>query len=319
MTDESDGPLGLWVKTVEGWFHDYSKGLDTAGASETDFFEDWYQGIHGGSADPMEALFRAWAYVGTQNPDMQEEIKQLVFARPVLDAKGNVLGRVEGKGEMSGEPEAIVTEAPKRCPECGLFNGHLVCPRWVGQQGLAPSDPVEGQPLAWLSEMSESDVAGCHEITIDKPTHPDYHHGLHLRHRRLVGPWMVYDDVDREVVAEDQSHRTCVSIDHCAARNALVEGEPVERAKSVGRQWREGPRKPWYSASPSSWTIANKTGEDGEYREVYTHPVEGEGAREAHRSGYASAVEMFSENPVDESNEEAEEALAWNALASGYR
>ncbi len=78
--------------------------------------------------------------------------------------------------------------------------------------------------VEWLSELSESDVAGCHQITNDKPTHPDYHYGFHLRHRQVVGPWMTYDDDDREVVAEDQSHRTCVSIDHCAARNAATPG-----------------------------------------------------------------------------------------------
>ncbi len=43
---------------------------------------------------------------------------------------------------------------------------------------------------------------------------------------------------------------------------------------------------------------------------------DGEGARNAHRSGYASAIEMFAENPVSKSDEEAEEALAWKALVS---
>ncbi|KKL75540.1 hypothetical protein LCGC14_2053940 [marine sediment metagenome] len=39
---------------------------------------------------------------------------------------------------------------------------------------------------------------------------------------------MVYNDDHLEIVAEDQPHRTCVSIEHCAARNA--KGKPREEA-----------------------------------------------------------------------------------------
>ena len=41
---------------------------------------------------------------------------------------------------------------------------------------------------------------------------------------------------------------------------------------------------------------------------------EPEGAREAHRSGYQSAVEMFAESPVDSIHAAYEEVLAWEAL-----
>lgn len=92
MTEVSDAPLSAWAKAVEGWFHDYSKGLDTADAIEASFFDDWYQDLHKGAADPMEALFHAWNYVGTLNPDMQAEVQRLVCARPV---NGGVLGGID--------------------------------------------------------------------------------------------------------------------------------------------------------------------------------------------------------------------------------
>lgn len=92
--------------------------------------------------------------------------------------------------------------------------------------------PPEPETL-WLSELSESDVAGCHEITEHKPTDGDYRYGLHLRHLKIVGPWMMFTEKG-EQAAEDQSQRTCVSLDHCAARNAVApEPEPQEKAREA--------------------------------------------------------------------------------------
>ena len=89
-----------------------------------------------------------------------------------------------------------------------------------------PSAPKAEEAVAWLVEMSESDVAGCHELTAEKPTPHDHDYGLTLRHLKVVGSWMTYDEHGVEVEA-DQGHRTCVSIDHCAARNALAPPEPA--------------------------------------------------------------------------------------------
>ena len=48
-------------------------------------------------------------------------------------------------------------EAPERCPECGLFNGHLVCPRWMEEQvALAPTEPVESEPVAWEWRLTQA-------------------------------------------------------------------------------------------------------------------------------------------------------------------
>ena len=117
------------------------------------------------------------------------------------------------------DDEPIKCDSPG-CDEAGRF---------ITAEQVAPPEPE----TLWLSELSESDVAGCHEITEHKPTDGDYRYGLHLRHLKIVGPWMVFCEKG-EQAAEDQSQRTCVSLDHCAARNAVApEPEPQEKAREA--------------------------------------------------------------------------------------
>ena len=104
---------------------------------------------------------------------------------------------------------------------------------------------------------------------------------------------------------------------HDGSCAALTPTEPVAVSEPVAiYQWRE-------PAVSASWLdsscddprehlerLAKLPGV--ETRIVYTRPVEE--AREAHRSGYQSAVEMFAENPVDSIHAAYEEVLAWEAL-----
>lgn len=177
--DDAKEAVG-WGKAVEGWFYDYSEGLDTAGASEAGFFEDWYQELHKGTADPLDALLRAWDYVSTLNPEMREEIKQLLRGRPVsladksprLGARYSLLARLDKSLEGCANREDVMSVDADLLLDLRAFVDHELTEMERQVHGLSaradlvdrrlqdfeftptPADPVEGEPVAiyqWTS------------------------------------------------------------------------------------------------------------------------------------------------------------------------